>query len=184
MSRDDRRASLRRQQQLPFAWCRTDAEPALAEVCRKLALPAANTVRERLAALDEDLERACDALTEPRVAAAVRLLAARLDLLEEAVLGEAPVPAAQWVELSADGLGFDTPARLEPGDWLGVHLVLPPAYHLVARVRVSHCTGTRSRCRVGARFIDLSPSAARRLTRYVIGREDDAAADGSAPARG
>jgi hypothetical protein len=166
----ERRASIRRQSTLPFAWCRTSETASLAEVCAALGLPAAIALQSRLAELDDDFKRLCAGLPDARLADVLRVLDNKVSVLEEALLAQAPQPDARAVEISADGIGFDSEEPLAAADWLGVHLVLPVSYHIVCRAWVSHCDPQAGGYRIGAEFRDMEGPAGRRLTRYAIGR--------------
>lgn len=178
---DDRRGSLRRQVTLPFQWCLTSAEQ-LADICDALHLPRSYALQSRLADLDDDMRRATAALDDSRMVEVLRVLDARFAVLEEALLADGNLPAAQVLELSADGIGFTTDQALPQGASLGLHLVLPVSYHLVGRACVTHCAAIERNAatptpgyRIGAEFRGLQPAAARRLTRFAISRDQEAA---------
>jgi hypothetical protein len=167
----ERRASIRRQAALPLAWCRTSETASLAEVCAALGLPTAIALQSRLSELDDDFKRLCAGLPDVRLADVLRVLDNKVSVLEEALLAQAPQPDARAVEISADGIGFDSAEPLAAADWLGVHLVLPVSYHIVCRAWVSHCDPQPGGgYRIGAEFRDMESPAGRRLTRYAIGR--------------
>ncbi len=73
------------------------------------------------------------------------------------------------MELSADGIGFETRKPLKPGTWIGIHLVLPTVYHLLGNARVNHCEARQGGCWIGSELVDLDPATAKKLTRFVIG---------------
>ena len=172
---EDRRTSVRRRAALPFAWRPIPEGASLAEVCDALGLPPALALQSRLAELDDEFRRACAALADGRVAAALRVLDAKVAVLEEAVLAQAPHPDSRMVTISAGGIDFDSPDPLTVGAWLGVHLVLPVSYHIVCRGQVCHCRRQDGGGhRVGVDLSHLEAPAARRLTRYAIGREREA----------
>lgn len=172
---DDRRASVRRRVALPFNWAELTAEATAMELCDVLAVPRALAVRSRLADLDDEFARAAAAIGDARVADAVRALDRKVGVLEEALLAELPLPQAAELELSADGIGFAASRALPVDTWIGIHLVLPVSYHLVGLARVSRCappaSGEPERHRIGAEFHGLEAPAARRLTRFAIGRD-------------
>jgi hypothetical protein len=169
---EDRRTSIRRRAALPFAWRPIPESASLTEICNALGLPPALALQSRLAELDDEFRRACAVLPDTRLAAALRVLDAKVAVLEEAVLAQSPHPDNRLVTISADGADFDSPDPLVVGSWLGVHLVLPVSYHIVCRGQVSHCHAIDSGgFRVGVELSHLEAPAARRLTRYAIGRE-------------
>jgi hypothetical protein len=182
---DDRRGSLRRQVKLPFQWCATSAEE-IADICDALHLPRSHALQSRLADLDDDMRRATATLDDSRLIEVLRVMNARLAVLEEAMLADARLPETQALELSADGVGFTAGQALPQGTLLGVHLVLPVSYHLVCQACVTHCaaieTGPGAQAdrpdasgyRIGAEFRSLQPAAARRLTRFAISRDQEA----------
>lgn len=170
----ERRAAIRRQATLPFAWHEVPASATLADACRALGVPDVLALQSRLAGLDEELQQTCAAVTDAPFAEALLILNRKLSVLEEALLGHAPVPAEHALTLSADGIGFGSERVLTPGAWLAVHLVLPVRQHVVCRAQVSHCRAVAADAhQVGAMFHELPDSAARRLTRYAIGRDRD-----------
>lgn len=172
----DRRSSVRRRTRLPFAWCPLDGPLPAVQVCDALGIPRALTLQSRLADLDEAFTTAMGALTEPPTAQALRLLDGKLGVVAEAVLAQAPVPDTGELELSADGVGFRAGRPLEPGRWVGVHLVLPVSYHVVCVARVNRCTAAAAGSyRIGAGFEGLEPPLERRLTRFAISRDRAAA---------
>lgn len=171
---DDRRSSLRRLETLPFAWCVVDSTATVSEVCAALALPRSHALQSRLAELDDDLIRAAGDVQDSRVAEVVRILDAKLAVLQEGLLADAPLPPLQSLELSAEGVGFSASRELDAGTWLGVHLVLPVSYHLICRARVTHSDRPEEpdadgEFRIGAELHGLEAAAARRLTRHLIG---------------
>lgn len=174
---DDRRSSIRRHASLPFAWRPVAANASMAEVCQALGVPAAAALHSRMAELDGELRRLCAALPDASVADAVRLLDDKVALLEEALMSQTPLPPAQALEISADGISFNSPQPVQVGSALGIHLVLPVSYHLVCRGRVSHCAASDGGHHLGVALQDMEDPAARRLTRFAIGRDHGADAD-------
>lgn len=171
---DDRRSSLRRLETLPFAWCPADSTATVADLCSALALPRSHALQSRLAELDDDLTRAAGDLPDSRVAEVVRILDAKLAILQEGLLADASLPAPHALELSAEGVGFRASRPLDPGTWVGVHLVLPVNYHLICRARVTHCSradepDADGQFHIGTELHGLETAAARRLTRHLIG---------------
>jgi len=168
---DDRRNSVRRTADLPFAWCQVAVDASPEDICDALAVPRAIARLARLAELEDMSATALSAVTDRAAAAALRALERRLAVLEQALLAESAQPPVRTLEVSADGVGFDV-AEPPAGDaTLGMHLVLPPANHLILKARVSHCAALgASRWRLGAVFLDLDDAAARRLTRFAIAR--------------
>ena len=171
---DDRRTSVRRRAELPFAWRNSVAGATTVELCRTLGIPVALALQSRLADLDEHFQSAAGSVTDSRVAEALRALDGKLEVLEEALLAQAPVPPPAPLDLSADGLAFEAPEALAEGSWIAVHVVLPTAYHLVGLAQVSHCAaphGDATGYRIGAGFHGLEDPVARRLTRFAISRD-------------
>lgn len=168
---DDRRNSVRRTADLPFAWCEVAVDASLAHICDALAVPRAITRAARLAELEDAFAAALNAVTDRATASALRALERRLTVLEQALLAESAQPPARSLEVSADGVGFDAAEPLAAESTLGMHLLLPPVSHLILKARVTHCAElTAERWRVGAVFVDLDDAAARRLTRFAIAR--------------
>lgn len=170
----ERRAAVRRQATLPFQWREVEDCVSEARACEVLQVPAVLALQGRLADLDAELQRACAALSDPTIASALRALEGKVAVLEQAVLGQAPVPELQPATLSADGIGFTASRALAPGTWLALHLVLPPSDHVLCRAQVTRCRTARAGGhQIGAEFRELSASVARRLTRFAIGRGRD-----------
>lgn len=176
---DDRRTSVRRRARLPFSWRESRQDATRADLCDALAVPRAVGFQSRLADLDDELLRVTSHLTDAYVADALRILDGKVAVLEEAVLASLPRPPVRAIEISADGIGFGADQLVPHGTWLAVLLVLPEAYHIVSLARVSHCMravgGASEPYHIGAEFHGLDASAARRLTRYAIAREQDLA---------
>ncbi len=166
----DRRTSLRRQDTLPFAWCRCDAEPNLTDICRGLGLPVAGASNSRLTDLELEAGQAIGGIRDAAVAGALTLMNRRISLLQDALLGNLTIPDSISLDLSAEGLGFRTHAALESGAWLGIHLVLPDGSHLICGGRVNHCQSDEDEYIVGVSLTQLDEAAARRLTRHVISK--------------
>ncbi|MFW6092766.1 MAG: hypothetical protein ACODAC_02255 [Pseudomonadota bacterium] len=167
----DHRAFLRREETLPFAWRPLDSGCTTpADVCDALALPRTVALQAKLGELGAELDQAAAALSEPGLRTAFGLLDAKVGVLEEAVMADAPIPPRRSLELSGAGIGFRVSGTVEPGAWIGVHLVLPVSYHLVSAARVTHCTRESSGQRLGAELVGLAAPAARHLTRFVISR--------------
>jgi len=172
---DDRRNSVRRTADLPFAWCEVAADATLADVCDALAVPRAITRAARLAELEDAFAAALTAVSDRSAAGALRALERRLAVLEQAVLADSAAPPTQTLEVSADGVGFDVPEPPAAEATLGMHLLLPTVSHLLLKGRVTHCAEVGadlgpSRWRLGVAFVDLDAAAARRLTRFAIAR--------------
>jgi hypothetical protein len=169
--RDDRRNSVRRTADLPFAWCEVPADATLADVGAALAVPGAITRAARLAEFEDAFAAALSAVTDRGTASALRALERRLAVLEQAVLADAAQPPGCSVEVSADGIGFDAAEPISAGTTLGMHLVLPTVTHLLLTGRVTYCAELGpARWRVGAEFLDLDDATAKRLTRFAIAR--------------
>jgi len=168
---DDRRNSVRRTAEVPFAWCKVAADASLADVGDALAVPRSITRAARLAEFEDAFAAALTAVTDRGAAGALRALERRLAVLEQALLADAAQPSSCSVEVSADGVGFDAPEPLSAGATLGMHLVLPTVTHLLVKGRVTHCAELGpARWRVGAEFLELDDATARRLTRFAIAR--------------
>lgn len=168
---EDRRTTVRRHASLPFAWKEIPDQASMAEACRALGVPAAAALHSRVAELDDEFRRLCATLPDPRVAEAVQLLNDKVALLEEALMSQAPLPPAQPLEVSAEGLGFESSHAVEVGTLIGVHLVLPVSYHLICRARVSRCAPGEHGHQIGVTLLNVEGPASRRLTRYAIGRD-------------
>lgn len=171
----DRRASVRRRITLPFAWVEVAPDADTAAICDALALPRALALQSRLADLDDEVVRTTAAVSDRATAAALAAINARIALLEEAVLADAPRPPEAELELSADGIGFPARRELAIGSSIGLHLVLPVTFHAVCRARVTSCAEAAgpgpAAHRIGAEFRDLDGPLARRLTRLAISRQ-------------
>ena len=145
---DDRRNSVWRTADLPFAWCEVAADASPADVCDALSVPRAIARAARLAELEDAFAAALTAVTDRNTAGALRTL-----------------------EISADGVGFDVTEPPATGATLGIHLVLPAVNQLLLKGRVSHRAELGpNRWRVGAVFVELDDAPARRLTRFAIAR--------------
>lgn len=171
---DERRSSVRRRAKLPFAWRESSTDATTHDICQALDLPPVLALQPRLADLDETFLTATANLTDPRMADALRALDGKLAVLEEALLAQARAPSAADVEISADGIGFRTRNPVATGARIGVHVVLPVRYHVVAAARVTHCVGPAGSgglYRVGAEFVALDGNVGRRLTRFAISRD-------------
>lgn len=171
---DDRRTAIRRQVRLPFRYAAVAADTTAEGLCDALGVSRLLGLRARLADLDDAFARTVGSIAEPRIQDAFRALERKLSALEEVLLAGLPAPETADLEVSADGVGFESAVALDPGNWLAVHLVLPVNYHLVAPVRVARCNPVRGAAgpfRIGAEFQQMEPASARKLTRFAIGRE-------------
>lgn len=186
---DDRRASLRVRTMLPFQWQPIAAREDLEDLVARWGLAHYLETQQQLATIDGELERAMHDVRDPTITAVFRLINGKLDLIAQSN-GQADArqaPRSVSLELSAEGLGFNHTSPVPPGSLLGVHLVLPGlgptgAFHILCTARV---TGTKDADsgsatvssidnisggghHLGVQFLDLSPTASRRLTRFVI----------------
>ncbi len=163
---------------LPFGFTTVEPETTAAGLCDALGAPRVLALRARLADLDDEFTRLVASVTERVTQDALRALERKLGVLEEMLMADLPEPASAELEMSADGIGFEASDPLEAGSWIAVHLVLPVNYHLLAAARVQRSVPVdqhAGKFRIGAAFERLEPLTARRLTRFVIGR--DAPAD-------
>ena len=120
----DRRLSLRTRVDLPFAWLRLAEPQSAAMLCESFKLPAFVQLQGRLSDLDIELDHVLHNISDSSVIGALRLLDAKLDLLCEAQQVSVTVPDWKSIELSTDGIGFETRETLTSGSWIGIHLVL------------------------------------------------------------
>jgi len=165
----DRRLSLRTCVDLPFAWLPLAEPQSAVQLCESFELPAFVQLQGHLVELDTELDHMLHNVSDSAVIGALRLLDAKLDLLCEAQQVGVNVPAWKSIELSADGIGFETKEKLRSGVWIGIHLVLPTVYHLLGSARVNHIEVRDGGCWIGAELHDLEPATAKKLTRFVIG---------------
>jgi hypothetical protein len=165
----ERRESLRTEVTLPFKWLACAARTPADQLCKLFGLPGFIRIHGKLAELASEFSRALHDIRDPATVGALEVLDAKLGVLEEALHAETAIPTEQPLELAAEGIGFDSAQTLAPGSWLGVHLVLPTAYHLVCGAQVTHCKAADSGYRIGALLCDMDTAAAKRLTRFVIG---------------
>jgi len=167
-SAGERRDTLRLDLSLPFQWLAYADQPALDRVNADLAADPQLERRWEAAALATELERALRGLTDAATSAALRILGRQVELLTDAALARPDPPPEVGLNLSAEGIGFLSPSILVPGTWLGVHLILPGDYPLIGSARVSRCVESANGQQVGARLVELSPGAERRLNRYLL----------------
>ena len=165
----ERRDSLRTEVALPFQWLACTTHKPADQLCRLFGLPGFVRIHGKLGELASEFSRALHNVRDPATVGALEVLDAKLGVIEEALHADTAIPPMETLELAAEGIGFDSAETLTIGAWLGVHLVLPTAYHVVCSAEVTHCQAQGSGFRIGARLADLDTAAAKRLTRYVIG---------------
>ena len=169
----DRRLSLRTWVDLPLAWLRLSDPLSPTKLCESFELPVSVQLQGQLTEFDSELDHAFHNISDSTIISALRLLNSKLDLLCEAHQVDVTVPTRRSIELCVDGIGFETNEALPTGSWIGIHLVLPTAYHLLGNARVSQCEPRDGRCWTGAEFLDLDPASAKKLTRFVIGSKKE-----------
>jgi hypothetical protein len=162
---EERRTSRRTELKVPFRWLALEATD-LRDQIRSWGLEDALERQRRDATLDADFEQAAAAVSDSAARAALRALKARLELVREVSMSDAP--PRQVVELGADGVGFVTGINVDAQATLAVHLVLPSGYQVVAEARVTNVRKATGGFRVGARFIDLDGPTGRALTRLIL----------------
>ncbi len=165
----DRRLSLRTRVDLPFVWRPLTERLNASELCEWFQLPVIVQLQGRLTELDTELDHALHNISDSTTVAALQLLNTKLDVLSEAQEVEAPVPAKKSIELSANGVGFETTEALKCGSWIGIHIVLPTVFHMLGNARVNNCNEREECFWIGAELLDLDPATAKKLTRFVIG---------------
>lgn len=169
----DRRLSLRTCVDLPLAWQPLTDPLSASKLCESFKLPAFVQLQGRLLELNTELDHALHNISDSSVIGALGLLNAKLDLLCEAQQVDVTIPERKSIELSPDGIGFETHEALSSGTWIGIHLVLPTVYHLLGNARINHCEARAGRFWVGAELFDLEPASAKKLTRFVIGSKKE-----------
>ncbi len=142
-------------------------------LCESFKLPAFVQLQGRLSDLDIELDHVLHNISDSSVIGALRLLDAKLDLLCEAQQVSVTVPDWKSIELSTDGIGFETRETLTSGSWIGIHLVLPTVYHLLGNAKVNHSEGRADGGWIGAELHDLDAASAKKLTRFVIGSKTE-----------
>jgi hypothetical protein len=165
---EDRRASRRAEVRLPFQWRLLTGTDTLSAELQRWKLQSILQRQHRQADLEGEFEQATRAVADPAAVAALRALSARLELLEAMPLDESSEPPRQRLELSAEGIGFWSGQRLNEGDRLAIHMILPGGYHLTSEATVSRVRSQEGRFRVGASLGELDSVSARRLTRLII----------------
>lgn len=167
----DRRESLRRDVRVPFQWRPLDAPVSPTELVKLFDLPPLLLLSDRLADLDAEFAEACRDVRDPATSVALDVLNARVSAMQEALLSQLPTPVESELELAVGGLAFSAPERLAEASWLGVHLVLPACYHVLCLACVCRCERSADNLgyRVAVRLDGLESTAARRLSRFLIG---------------
>lgn len=164
----DRRLSLRTCVDLPMSWQPLTEPLSLTQLCSIFALPTFVQLQGQMLKLDTELDHVLHNISDSSINGALRLLDRKLDLICEAQQVNAAIPPNKNVELSADGIGFEANEPLPVGSWMGIHLVLPTAYHLLSNAQVGHCEARVETFWVGTEFSDLEPPTAKKLTRFVV----------------
>ena len=164
--KNDRRESLRRKVELPFAW-QPMVEPAdWARLCKLFAVPPILELEDQLGELESEYLAARRKVDDGGVLCALDLLHGRLKTLQSAVLGDVPEPAATTIELSASGISFPTAEEVSSA-WLALHLVLPDQQHVLCAARTVRSVRRQRDWCTAAELHGLKAAPARALTRFV-----------------
>lgn len=168
----ERRTSRRSEFRLPFQWQTLPEEQSLNSQIQRWHLDRVLRFQQQSASVRADFEKAMAAVRDSAVSGALRALNSRMELLESISTTTGVRPESVHLELSADGIGFNTGKPLTENTRLAVHIVLPDGFHLVAEATVSHCAADHQQSdrpyRVGAALENLDASSARRLTALII----------------
>lgn len=82
-----------------------------------------------------------------------------------------PLPRLTDVNISGGGVSFPIPYRLQEGDQLDLHIILPPFSPIQARVEVMHATpvdGKKEEWWTGTRYTQISQDDHECLIRHIL----------------
>lgn len=163
---EDRRQFYRVDDRVAMRYQRLRDERSVADESARLA------IRNRLAALDQDLDHQLSVLADesPRIHRVMALLNEKLTLLigPERADGEAGLQL-QTVNLSAGGLAFDVDEWIKVGERLLVELIFyPEGETFSAIVRVITSDSVSGGYRLGTDFDGLPERDRERLIRHIL----------------
>lgn len=166
---EERRQFYRVDDRVAMRYQRLRDEQAVSDETARLS------IRNRLVALDQDLEHQLSVLADesPRIHRAMRLLNEKLTLLLGAELRHAEDDESglqlQSVNLSAGGLAFDVDEWIKVGERLLVELIFyPEGEAFSAIVRVITSDSVSGGYRLGTDFDGLPESDRERLIRHIL----------------
>ncbi|MDX1799961.1 MAG: PilZ domain-containing protein [Marinobacter sp.] len=166
---EERRQFYRVDDRVAMRYQRLRDEQAVSDETARLS------VRNRLVALDQDLDHQLSVLADesPRIHRAMRLLNEKLTLLLGAELAHAEDDESglqlQSVNLSAGGLAFDVDEWIKVGERLLVELIFyPEGEAFSAIVRVITSDSVSGGYRLGTDFDGLPESDRERLIRHIL----------------